>query len=165
MAKQDLLVAHFAFPFFCLYCCNKMPNTVKLYRTKVNVYSSLVANINLVRRLASNQRSVSIIPCHSSKPAGGNVRGGVRGVPFSHHSLEETVKWFPLQKSIIVVGRQLFGVFGCPEGWGHRKLSSTRSLQSRHISSKSVMSSKVSPSRFGNVELLEPVSMALSSDV
>lgn len=47
----------------------------------------------------------------------------------------------------------------------HRKLSSTRSLQSRHISSNSVMSSRVSPSRLAKVELLEPVSMALSSDV
>lgn len=47
----------------------------------------------------------------------------------------------------------------------HRKLSSTRSLQSRHISSSSVMSSRVSPSRLAKVELLEPVSMALSSDV
>lgn len=47
----------------------------------------------------------------------------------------------------------------------HRKLSSPRSLQSRHISSSSVMSSRVSPSRLAKVELLEPVSMALSSDV
>lgn len=47
----------------------------------------------------------------------------------------------------------------------HRKLSSARSLQSRHISSSSVMSSRVSPSRLAKVELLEPVSIALSSDV
>lgn len=132
-----------------------MPNTVKLNRTKVNV-CSLIANKNLVRRLASNRS-------HSSKPAGGSVRGGVkeRTIQSSQPQLE-TVKWFPLKKKkslIVVVGRQLFGVFG------HRKLSSTRSLQSRHISSKSVMSSRVSPSRLGNVELLEPVSMALSSDV
>lgn len=54
----------------------------------------------------------------------------------------------------------LYGLASC-----HRKLSSTRSLQSRHISSNSVMSSRVSPSRLAKVELLELVSIALSSDV
>lgn len=56
-------------------------------------------------------------------------------------------------------------IFTLSAGSCHRKLSSARSLQSRHISSSSVMSSKVSPSRLAKVELLEPVSMALSSDV
>lgn len=149
-------------PFFAYIAVNKMPNTVKLFRAKVNVFS-LITNIKLVRLLAPSQRCVPLIRRHSSKPAGGSVQGGVRSVPYSHHSPVETVKWFPLKKSI--VGRQLFGVFGCPVGCGHRKLSSTRSLQSRHISSKSVMSSNVSPSRLAKVELLEPVSMALSSDV
>lgn len=51
----------------------------------------------------------------------------------------------------------------CP--WGHRKLSSTRSEESIPMSSIMSMSSMVSSSLLMKVELLEPVSMALSSDV
>lgn len=47
----------------------------------------------------------------------------------------------------------------------YRKLSSTSSEESMPISSIMSISSMVSPSRFTNVELLDPVSMALSSDV
>lgn len=51
----------------------------------------------------------------------------------------------------------------CP--WGYRKLSSTRSEESIPMSSIMSMSSMVSSSLLIKVELLEPVSMALSSDV
>lgn len=51
----------------------------------------------------------------------------------------------------------------CP--WGYRKLSSTRSEESIPMSSIMSMSSMVSSSLLMKVELLEPVSMALSSDV
>lgn len=47
----------------------------------------------------------------------------------------------------------------------YRKLSSTSSEESMPISSIMSISSMVSSSRFTNVELLDPVSMALSSDV
>lgn len=47
----------------------------------------------------------------------------------------------------------------------YRKLSSTSSEESIPISSIMSISSTVSSSRFTNVELLDPVSMALSSDV
>lgn len=49
--------------------------------------------------------------------------------------------------------------------WGYRKLSSTRSEESIPMSSIMSMSSMVSSSLLMKVELLEPVSMALSSDV
>ena len=49
--------------------------------------------------------------------------------------------------------------------WGYRKLSSTRSEESIPMSSIMSMSSMVSSSLLIKVELLEPVSMALSSDV
>lgn len=63
---------------------------------------------------------------------------------------------FPPTLSLSLAGFWLLQAF-------HRKLSSTSS-ESRHISSNRLMSSRVSPSLLASVEL-EPVSMALSSDV
>lgn len=88
----------FTCPFVAYVAVNKMPDTVKLCCTKVNA-SSLIPNVKLVRLLMSIHR-------HSSKPAGGSVQGGVRSVPYSHHSLDETVKWFPLIKGNGVYSRR-----------------------------------------------------------
>lgn len=150
-----------------------MPHKNKALQMKNNLFFIIIIWIALTERLNSSsspfsesrsQRSSSLL-----QPKRGHCPGRSDDRTSRHHRFTSAVKWFC---SVLVKGCRRGGAAGRESlvdlqlfCWFprllqplppllfplrlsscHRKLSSTRSLQSRHISSSRVMSSKVSPS-------------------
>lgn len=164
----------------------KMPDRITL----CTFISQSFFKLFYVNRLGGSFESMTSRVCPLLQPNRGQCPGRSRGCAILSaltHPDSKVVLFCPLggggaegrqgrQQSLWSMYKS-FSIFPCPRapfssllllnrpGCRHRKLSSTRSPQSRHISSNSVISSSVSPSRLAKVELLEPVSMALSSDV